>query len=321
MTKFVSFLAPHLNAYREFCCASERWSAHTESVLRIFDRYCHESHAGSDSLTQGIINEWCKQRTSESGNSCRARIYPVYTFVKYLQERNLISEDLFPEIPKQNRCTYIPHFFTTEELKRFFFECDHLPVNRRSDYNRKLTVPVIFRLLYSTGMRTCEARQLKCDDVDLKHGVISIEKSKSGAQHYIVMHDSMTKLMERYDKSISKLYPNRVYFFPGARAPFRGEGWLCHTFREIWDKANTSNAIAYDLRHFYATYNINRWVGQGFDFFNKLVYLSQTMGHATLESTKYYYSLVPALSKILEAKTSSEDDLIIPEVDYEESNK
>lgn len=321
MTEFVSFLAPHLNAYRDFCCTSERWSAHTESVLRIFDRYCHESHAGTDSLTQGIINEWCKQRTSESGNSCRARIYPIYTFVKYLQDRDLISEGLFLEIPKQCRCTYIPHSFTVEELQRFFFECDHLPVNRSSDYNRKLTVPVIFRLLYSTGMRTCEARQLKCNDVDLNHGVINIEKSKGGTQHYIVMHDSMTELMERYDKSISKLYPDRDYFFPGVRAPFRNEGWLCHTFREIWDKANTSNAIAYDLRHFYATYNINRWVGQGFDFFDKLVYLSQTMGHSTLESTKYYYSLVPALSEVLKEKTSIEDGLIIPEVDYEESNK
>lgn len=289
--------------------------------MKTVDRHCHENYADVGNLTQEIINEWCKQRPSESNNSCHARIYPICTFIKYLQERDLISKSLRPEILKQCRSTYIPHPFTVEELKRFFFECDHLPVNRRSDYNRKLTVPVIFRLLYSTGMRTCEARQLKRSDVDLKHGVISIEKSKGGTQHYIVMHDSMTELMKRYDGSISKLYPSRIYFFPGARASFRGEGWLNHTFREIWDRANTSHAVAYDLRHFYATYNINRWVGQGFNFFDKLVYLSQTMGHSTVESTKYYYSLVPALSEILEAKTCIEDDLVIPEVDYEEPDK
>ena len=64
MTKFISFLAPHLNAYREFCYASNRWSAHTESILRIFDRYCSENHADSENLTQEIISEWCKERAS-----------------------------------------------------------------------------------------------------------------------------------------------------------------------------------------------------------------------------------------------------------------
>ena len=43
---------------------------------------------------------------------------------------------------------------------------------------KKITCPVFFRLLYSSGIRTTEARYLKREDVDLEHGVLNIRKSK-----------------------------------------------------------------------------------------------------------------------------------------------
>jgi len=42
------------------------------------------------------------------------------------------------------------------------------------------------------------------------------------------------------------------------------------------------------------------------------------MGHSVIESTKYYYSLIPRLSDILEDKTNSDFEDIVPEVRYEE---
>ena len=42
----------------------------------------------------------------------------------------------------------------------------------------KVEVPVFFRLLYSTGMRTTEARLLRVEDVDLQSGVINIRYTK-----------------------------------------------------------------------------------------------------------------------------------------------
>lgn len=49
-------------------------------------------------------------------------------------------------------------------------------------------------------------------------------------------------------------------------------------------------ATAYAFRQHYAIENINCWTGEGFEFDAKLLYLSKSMGHSTLESTKYYYS-------------------------------
>ena len=64
--------------------------------------------------------------------------------------------------------------------------------------------------------------------------------------------------------------------------------------------------------------NINQWIGEGFEFYSKLVYLSKSMGHGSLESTKKYFHLVPAMADILLELTGRDFDDIVPEADYEE---
>ena len=97
--------------------------------------------------------------------------------------------------------------------------------------------------------------------------------------------------------------------------------WVQTNFRELWNQYNSSHAIPYELRHHYAIENINSWTDEGFGFDAKLLYLSKSMGHSTLESTKYYYSLVPGMADILEEKTGMDFESIVPEVDCEESDE
>ena len=162
---------------------------------------------------------------------------------------------------------------------------------------------------------------LKVEDVDLCHGVMNIRYSKGHAQHYVVLHDSMLKVIKIYDAAIQKQYPHRAYFFPARKNAFHTRTWVQTNFRKLWDKYNCSHATAYELRHHYAIKNINRWTSEGFGFDAKLLYLSKSMGHSTLESTKYYYSLVPGMADILEEKTGRDFDRILPEVDHEKSDK
>ena len=152
-------------------------------------------------------------------------------------------------------------------------------------------------------------------------GLLNIRYSKGHAQHYVVLHDSMLELLKIYDAAIRKQYPHRAYFFPARGNTFHTRQWVQKNFRELWDKYNSSHATAYELRHHYAIENINRWTDEGFGFDAKLLYLSKSMGHSTLESTKYYYSLVPGMADILEEKTGRDFENILPEVDYEESNE
>ena len=46
--------------------------------------------------------------------------------------------------------------------------------------------------------------------------------------------------------------------------------------------------------------------------------MSKSMGHTTLESTKYYYSIVPGLSEIIKEQTENSSEWMIPEVPLDE---
>ncbi len=322
MYKFTSFLAPLMQAYVSYQKASARWNeASYEPNLVLFDRYCKKHYPEATQLSQKMVDGWCHQRNTETNNSCRSRIYVVVSLVRYLRKRKK-THVVEPEIPRKERYTYIPHSFSDAELDNFFHACDHLPSvpNTPEQRSRKITIPVFFRLLYSSGLRTYEARMLRVEDVDLCRGIINIHYSKGHAQHYVVLHDSMLHLLNMYDAAIRLQYPHRSYFFPARGNSFHKRQWVQMNFRELWNKYNSAHATAYELRHHYAIENINRWTDEGFGFDAKLLYLSKSMGHRTLESTKYYYSLVPGMVDILEEKTGTDFESIVPEVDYEESD-
>ncbi len=322
MSKFLSFLAPFMQVYVSCQKASEHWNESYEQNLLQFDRYCKKYFPETSLLSQKMVDGWCHKRDTETNNSCRSRIYVVASFIQYLRNRGK-TDVMMPELPKKERRTYIPHFFTDTELMNFFRACDNLPsAPRTSDQrSKKITIPVFFRLLYSSGIRTHEARMLRIEDVDLYHGILNIRYSKGHTQHYVVLHDSMLELLKIYDAAIREQRPQRTYFFPARRNTFHTRRWVQTNFRELWDKYNSSHATAYELRHHYAIENINRWTDEGFGFDAKLLYLSKSMGHSTLESTKYYYSLVPEMANILQKKTGIDFERIVPKVNYEKSDE
>ena len=319
LNKYVSCFAPLIESFLSYRKVSENWRSVTyEPNLLLFDRYCKVGYPDDDAPSQKMIDNWCEQRNTESNNSCRARINAVISLVQYARSRGLTT--LVPPVaPRTERSIYIPHAFTDEELAKFFNACDNLTgIESPASRSRRITVPVFFRLLYSSGIRTTEARMLSTDDIDMEHGIINVRKSKGYCQHFIALHDSMTELLRKYDAAIKDIYPLRTYFFPASESKCHTAYWAERNFRECWFKDNKAHAIPYELRHHYATANINNWVEDGFGFDAKFLYLSKSMGHSVIESTKYYYSLVPRLSDILEDRTNTDFEDIVPEVRHEE---
>jgi len=323
MSDIRSFLSKQINDFIYFRKISGNWNESSyEPNLKLFDVYIAGNYPEFCTLTQEMVDTWCAKRETETNNSCRSRIYVVVSFIKYLRERNITDVDL-PDIPIKEKRTYIPHAFTDTELKAFFRECDAISVyhNNPSHKLRKIVVPVFFRLIFSSGMRTTEARLLKRDDIDFDNGIVNIRSSKGHDQHYIVLHDSTLKLMQRYDATADKLIPRRTFFFPSLHDKAHPRGWVVWNFKTLWSKVSNSYATAYEFRHNYATNNINNWTDSGFNFDDKLLYLSKSMGHRSIEETKKYFSIVPTLSDILKEKTQESMDDIIPEVNnYEEAN-
>lgn len=322
MSPYRSGFSGTIEKFISYRKASGCWNDGYGKNLRSFDRYCADHYPGQE-LCQKMLDEWCAKHETETNWSCCMRTQVIRAFIGYLRNRGL-TDAVPPVPPKPEKRKYVPHAFTTSELERFFHECDSIvPYNSGLAYIlRKIACPVFFRLLYSSGIRTTEARYLRREDVDLIHGILNIRKSKGYDQHYVALHESMAGLLKKYDEKAESLQPGRTYFFESAKGSCYSKTWVSHNFSELWAKANgkCGRTVAYDLRHHYAAMNVNSWKDDVFGVGDKLQYLSKSMGHRYTRSTLYYYSIVPGLADTIREKTENGLNGIVPdpEVAYEE---
>ena len=323
MSTFRSGFSNELEKFVQYRKASGSWNQYgSRQNLEYFDRYCADNFDASIAPTQDMVDNWCKKRDTETCGSCYMRTLPARQFIDYLASRGL-TDVRTPAAPKADKNKYIPHAFTDEELARFFNACDNIiPYkNRPASVLRKIQCPAFFRLLYSSGIRTTEARYLKKADVDLKHGVLDIQQSKGYDQHYVALHETMTRLLVSYDNAAELLQPGRVWFFQSLKGGCYSRDWVNDNFKNLWKISNgdACGIVPYDLRHHYAIENISSWEDDSFTFSERLHYLSKSMGHRWIKSTLYYYSIVPRLADKLREKTETGFNEIVPEV-WDEEN-
>lgn len=315
-----SVISGMLEAYQSHIEASGRLNSRTMERLRRFNEFCASKYPEAYELTISILDDFCKRGEQESAKSRNNRVGAVREFIRFTNGREFTALQLPQVTPRANRCTYIPHPFTQEELTAFFAEADSFtPSETCRDIRAsliRLELPAFFRLLYSSGMRTTEVRLLECCNVDLKSGIITICQTKGQDEHRVALHESMRQALEMYDIKIDRIMPGRKTFFPNEYDRPYSDAWVSSNFKKLWKRVSSDYARAYDLRSNYAVTNINKWCGDESisDWDRRLVCLSRSMGHRYLQNTIYYYKLVPLFSEKLESVTGSSYDELLPEL-------
>ena len=297
------------------------WKYETgEYYLRQFDRYCAANQTEDFSL-KDIIKKWIILRDNECSGTQHIRVATIREFGKYLQLTGYPNSYIVPKKVCQKQIRTTPHFFTNEEIISFFYACDTLRP-RKENLVRHLVLPMLYRLLYCCGVRTCEARLLKRENVNLTTGYIDIFNSKGLKNRRIFIPEDLKILYMKYDTIINEIYPGRTYFFPIKSDGCYSKQGVGVNFNKIWKAAGPGNksgskARAYDFRHHFAFANLNRWIKEGIDVNSMLPYLMRYMGHSSLRSTFYYLHLVPEFFATFSEKTGSLERLL-PEVGYDE---
>jgi integrase/recombinase XerD len=239
-------------------------------------------------------------------------------FSRYLVNRGYEDAYIFPQNRVRLPTPVQPYFFTDDEIISFFWECDGV---KDIQYlkGRHLVLPALYRLIYCCGLRCKEARTLKCENVFLNEGFLDILQSKGPKSRRIFISDDLAEYLKSYDKEICVMFPNRHTFFPNKKDKPYGACMLDKNFRRFWNHAypekkdSDISVRLYDARHHFAYANMNRWLIEGKNVNAMLPYLMNYMGHSDVESTLYYFHLVPDIyGGIVEKSLSSEE--LIPEV-------
>lgn len=268
-----------------------------EPYFRMIDKFCSEHYPQETTLTKELVLKWSQLHPRQHANGFRRRMISIRELGKYLNAVG-IEAYIYPSEFLSKTQRFEPYIFTDHELKAFFNSADIFPWSRNAQYNHYV-VPVIYRLIYTCGLRPGEVRNIKCTDVNLATGRIYIRESKSYKDRIVIMSKDMLLICNKYEETIESVFINREYFFTNSKGTIISKQLLINLFKRcctnaaiICSQGNRKPRV-YDLRHNYATRRFMEWLEEGRDLYTVLPYLSTYMGHYDFSQTSYYIHLIP----------------------------
>lgn len=291
-------------------------------VLGYLDAMIAEDFPESGILSKEICDAWIEECSKLHQNTLLRRITPVRQFAKYLVGTGTFAYIIPGGVPRK-QVRYDAHIFTEAEIQAFFASIDRC---KKSPYSpmRCYVIPVIFRLLYTCGLRASEARLLHVDDIDLSTGRIFIRKSKGWEARVIYASKDMLDLLCRYDRIIRNAFPDREAFFPNQSGGYYNKSTLGVWFHEFWDPlpeaavTKGNKPRVHDFRHTFCVYRLNKWVSGNADLNGLYPYLSEFMGHSNFADTDYYLTLAEPFYSEFESRMRTVNTAILPEVPHED---
>jgi len=298
MKRFLSAFEPKIEAMLSFRVARGYKEESLLPNLKNFDKFCVAYYPGQDTLTQDIIYDWLKLDTAKVASGLAAKANAVKQLGLYLAAT---GEDAYVITGKfsSSRKRFPPHVFTDNELTALFAAIDKLPEDKNVPYLHVIA-PVMFRLMYTCGLRPNEGREVLYENVNFKTSEIKIVKTKKKKDRVIIMSDDMLAMLKRY-RTLRRIFAgDSPYLFPAADGKPFAAARVFSALNKAWADATcspenpiTNRIRVYDLRHRFASERLNLWLDEGRNIVAMLPYLCEFMGHDSLSETAYYIHILP----------------------------
>lgn len=293
MSGFLSKLAPSIEAFLDYRAAlGYSRKTHLFHFISI-DRYFADQYPEDDCLIQSAVTEWLEDQCGDMQKKATA----VRLLGKYMSAIGKESYVLSTKTVRSlNAVRFQPYIFTDAELTALFRAVDETPTTKAEPFLNEI-LPVLFRLIYTCGLRPGEGRGLEYQNVNLKNGEILITNAKHKKDRLVVMSADMQELCRAYDRRRAVFAKGNPFFFPSWSGGTLSSRQITVHFRDCWMRAcqgapNLPSVRVYDLRHRFASAALNRWLDAGQDLYVKLPYLRAYMGHTHLNETLYYVHLL-----------------------------
>lgn len=271
-----------------------------EMILKGFDLFVFKENVTSPFITHSLIIRWRETLINNSDKTIHDKYSVIAQFSRYMNRLGFSC--YVPRLPKRKYNTYIPYIFTHEQIQSFFIACDSFIAFDKGNMDSRLfSIPSIFRLLYSTGMRVSEATSLLNKDVNLEQRLITIRKTKNQQQRLIPINLSLYQVLQQYLDVRSRLpmfntNDKDAPFFISPSGLILTHGRVYDWFRKILRKCGIPHCAGqgpkvHDFRHTCAVHSLMKQVKYGADIYSILPILSAFLGHRKLSDTEVYVRL------------------------------
>ncbi len=282
-------------------------------VLRSFAAYVAKLRNPGD-LTVELMAQWARRDRGHSNDprTWARRLKRLRPFMRWLRQFELRTEIPDDAVFGSVGGRLSPHICSEQEIADLLGAARHLRPNLRG-----ATYEALFGLIAATGLRMSEAIRLRNADVDLKSGMLTVQRTKFGKSRHVPLHPSTVEALRRYRRLRDHLIQitEETPFFVGSRGQRRGQRistrQVARVFAQLrtklaWRNRGAHNAPrVHDLRHWFIVRRILTWHAEGVDIDQAMLALSTYVGHAAVTDTYWYLTGVPELMALAATKFES----------------
>jgi site-specific recombinase XerD len=320
--KYHSVLAPDMNGLiaikesRGFNTTSVKW------FFKEFDSFAINYGLKKPVITQELVDAWRKSRINDCGRTFYGKCSNLVQLARYMCERG--KDSYIMRLPKHtNDRGYTPYIYSENQMQAIFEESNRLIRESHRIDDPIIAIPILTRLLYSTGLRITEAISIRNEDVHLDHGYIHIRKSKNGSERLVPICDTLKLSLMQYVKfrnrlPLKELQEGSHLFFVKLDGTEVSSSCAYKWFRKVYTncgipyKGDRFGPRLHDLRHSMAVHTLAKLTREGMDIYAALPLLSACLGHTKLSSTEHYVRLTCSEYPELLRQCSSLNDFIYP---------
>lgn len=271
---------------------------------------CFLEREGSDVLTRDLYSRWNTKHPA-SHITMQHRAIAVRGFARWLRNFDLSHEVPSPYRGGLGKSRPKPHIYSDEEITALLQASSRLPSPRGL---RRVTYPVLWSLLYVTGLRIGEALAIDAADIDFANGTIRIPAQKGAYDRLVPLDLTTVEALKAFIRRRNRLLGRKPAClftdergdrlrYPAASATFAEIGKTVG-LRPSGSKMGEGPRI-HDLRHTFAVNTLKRWYAEGKDVKQHILTLVDVLGHTTLRDTYWYLEAVPELLHLASRRLES----------------
>ncbi|MCU4801313.1 site-specific integrase [Halobacteria archaeon HArc-gm2] len=223
-------------------------------------------------------------------------------WAKWMTEKTILEEDFHENLRKYGDPDDLPGIDSTKGFKeeQFKDEIQYASLEEVDEMCKYVTSPKIqtelaIRLMFQTGVREVELRNIELTDIDRKKRKIKIITAKNGKLRDVWYHPSLDMLMDRYlDVERDELnYSDSPYLFPTKYSPQMARNTPNQNVTECAEKAGIQDytepdasgkrrrrITAHALRHGFGVQCAKNGM--------HIKSIQELLGHQQIEQTKKY---------------------------------
>ena len=263
-TDVLSITMPLINRMKIEEKSEKTITSYVRSVERLvrFHDMVHPRDMDIDEVLDFLVH--CKEERQINWRTNKMYVAGLRYYWTHLLE----NEEFASKIPYPKEHPSLPKILSREELSVLFGSCNN-------DKHR-----VMFRLIYSAGLRRSEVIHLKLHDIETQDGKmrLRINKGKGKKDRYTVLSKSVLEELRMYFKK----YRPKVYLFNGRKKGQKiSEAAIRHAMEDARKRSGiTKEVTMHVLRHCFATHALEHGM--------YIKRLQELLGHSSLNTTLIY---------------------------------